>query len=73
MRVFNSCELDGQEITIEGTATAVNEDLGYGEDGVFRVQFPGQPEPECPGPNYIVQGMTLRLFEQCFVVEHTRC
>lgn len=55
VRVFNGCEANGQAITIEGTATIVPENLGYGEEGVFRVQFPGQPEPDCPGPNYIVQ------------------
>lgn len=51
----NGCEANGQAITIEGTASIVPENLGYGDEGVFRVQFPGQPEPECPGPNYIVQ------------------
>ena len=56
VNVFNGCEANGQAITIQGTATIVPEVLGYGEEGVFRVQFPGQPEPECPGPNYIVQG-----------------
>lgn len=57
--VFNSCELGGQEIAIEGTATPLNENLGYGEEGVLRVQFPGTPAPDCPGPNYIVQGMSV--------------
>lgn len=28
----------------------------YGSKGVFQVQFPGSPGPDCPGPNYIVQG-----------------
>lgn len=55
VRVFNGCEANGRAINIEGTATIVPEALGYGEEGVFRVQFPGQPAPECPGPNYIVQ------------------
>lgn len=39
---------------ILGSATPA--DPAYGADGVFRVQFPGQPAPDCPGPNYIVQG-----------------
>jgi apolipoprotein D and lipocalin family protein len=33
----------------------VNSTLGYGTSGLLRVQFPGQPPAECPGPNYIVQ------------------
>ncbi|KAK5651923.1 hypothetical protein OQA88_11582 [Cercophora sp. LCS_1] len=33
-------------------------DPQYGAAGVFRVQFPGQPAPDCPGPNYIVQDYT---------------
>jgi len=53
VNVFNSCELDGRQIPIRGTATPV--DAVYGEAGVFRVQFPGTPPEECPGPNYIVQ------------------
>lgn len=56
--VANSClPLSGgtRAITINGTATALDEDLGYGEEGVLRVIFPGQEEPECPGPNYVVQ------------------
>merc|ERR1711939_522055 len=51
--VSNGCQLGNRSITIEGTASAADEI--YGSDGVFRVQFPGQPGPECPGPNYIVQ------------------
>ncbi|KAL2070947.1 hypothetical protein VTL71DRAFT_13973 [Oculimacula yallundae] len=51
--VSNGCQLGNRSITIEGTASPADEI--YGSDGVFRVQFPGQPGPECPGPNYIVQ------------------
>lgn len=43
VNVFNSCEVDGRQIPIEGTATPA--DPIYGEAGVFRVQFPGQPPP----------------------------
>ena len=46
VNVFNSCELDGRQIPIRGTATPV--DAVYGEAGVFRVQFPGTP-PEGKG------------------------
>lgn len=55
VQVNNTCEAEGRPINILGTATPA--DPGYGANGVFRVQFPGQPAPECPGPNYIVQGM----------------
>ncbi|XMA17568.1 hypothetical protein WAI453_010359 [Rhynchosporium graminicola] len=51
--VSNGCQLGNRSITIEGTASPADEI--YGSDGVFRVQFPGSPGPECPGPNYIVQ------------------
>ncbi|KAF2161375.1 hypothetical protein M409DRAFT_28110 [Zasmidium cellare ATCC 36951] len=53
--VLNGCELGGQEVKIQGTATAIPSSAGYGEGGVLRVQFPGQSAPECPGPNYVVQ------------------
>lgn len=68
VNVSNGCEANGQAITIQGTASIVPEYLGYGDEGVFRVQFPGQPAPDCPGPNYIVQG-------ECFPSEavSTRC
>lgn len=39
---------------IVGTASLA--DASYGSKGVLRVQFPGSPGPDCPGPNYIVQG-----------------
>ncbi|KAK4505533.1 hypothetical protein PRZ48_003496 [Zasmidium cellare] len=55
VNVLNGCELGGQEIKIQGTATAVPSSAGYGDEGVLIVQFPGQPAPDCPGPNYIVQ------------------
>ncbi|CZT07224.1 uncharacterized protein RAG0_12759 [Rhynchosporium agropyri] len=51
--VSNGCQLGNRSITIEGTASPADEI--YGSDGVFRLQFPGSPGPECPGPNYIVQ------------------
>jgi len=43
VNVFNSCELEGRQIPIQGTASPA--DPIYGEAGVFRVQFPGQPPP----------------------------
>lgn len=55
MNVQNACEAQGQVVNIEGTATPVSQYAGYGHVGVLRVQFPGQPAPDCPGPNYIVQ------------------
>lgn len=57
VNVANGCQLGNQNITIQGTATPVPESAGYGEGGILRVQFPGTPAPDCPGPNYIVQGM----------------
>ena len=51
--MLNTCQASGRTIDVEGTATPV--DQAYGENGVFSVQFPGQPGPECRGPNYIVQ------------------
>ncbi|KFH44617.1 Apolipoprotein D-like protein [Hapsidospora chrysogenum ATCC 11550] len=56
VRVKNGCERDGQVTGILGAAAPA--DPAYGADGVFRVQFPGQPAPDCPGPNYIVQDYT---------------
>ncbi|KAK5061526.1 hypothetical protein LTR84_008070 [Exophiala bonariae] len=56
VNVFNGCQLGDQSIEISGTASEADE--VYGDEGVFRVQFPGQPPPDCPGPNYIVQGMS---------------
>lgn len=53
VNVFNGCQVGNQSITIQGTASPADEI--YGDEGVFRVQFPGQPPAECPGPNYIVQ------------------
>ncbi|KAF2215312.1 hypothetical protein CERZMDRAFT_36013 [Cercospora zeae-maydis SCOH1-5] len=54
VNVQNGCELNGTRIPIEGTATPVSPYAGYGHVGVLRVQFPGQPGPDCPGPNYKV-------------------
>ena len=53
----NTCEADGRAVNILGTASPAPPT--YGANGVFRVQFPGQPAPDCPGPNYIVQGEHL--------------
>lgn len=50
----NTCQAEGRPINIQGTAAPANPT--YGAAGVFQVQFPGQPGPDCPGPNYIVQG-----------------
>lgn len=52
-------------INIVGTATPV--DTAYGAGGAFVVSFPGTPDAECPGPNYIVQGTLSKsrsLFKQ---------
>lgn len=54
VKVNNTCEAGGRAINILGTATPA--DPSYGAKGVLRVQFPGQPGPDCAGPNYIVQG-----------------
>ncbi|KAH7038388.1 Calycin-like protein [Microdochium trichocladiopsis] len=54
--VNNTCEAAGRAVNILGTAKPAN--ATYGAAGVLRVQFPGTPEPECPGPNYIVQDYT---------------
>lgn len=54
VNVQNSCQAQGQTVPIQGTASPA--DAAYGSKGVLRVQFPGQEPPECPGPNYIVQG-----------------
>ncbi|KAL9944159.1 hypothetical protein D7B24_002197 [Verticillium nonalfalfae] len=56
VKVNNTCEAAGRAVNILGTASPA--DPGYGAKGVFRVQFPGQPGPECAGPNYIVQDYT---------------
>jgi hypothetical protein len=52
--VSNKCQISGRTIDIRGEATPA--DPAYGSKGVLRVQFPGTPPPDCPGPNYIVQG-----------------
>ncbi|KAI5362132.1 Putative lipocalin/cytosolic fatty-acid binding domain, calycin, lipocalin, ApoD type [Septoria linicola] len=65
VNVQNGCELDGRQIPIEGTATPVSPYAGYGHVGVLRVQFPGQPPPDCPGPNYIVQDIGISADEDC--------
>ena len=59
VNVQNSCQAGGQTVPIQGTAEVA--DAAYGSKGVLRVQFPGQPAPDCPGPNYIVQGESASL------------
>lgn len=54
VRVSNKCQAQGRIVDILGNAAPA--DAAYGSKGVLRVQFPGSPPPECPGPNYIVQG-----------------
>ncbi|KXH26247.1 lipocalin-like domain-containing protein [Colletotrichum simmondsii] len=56
VKVNNTCEAGGRAINILGTAAPA--DPSYGAKGVLRVQFPGQPGPDCAGPNYIVQDYT---------------
>jgi apolipoprotein D and lipocalin family protein len=51
--VNNTCEAGNTPVNILGSAAPAAP--GYGLNGAFRVQFPGQPGPSCPGPNYIVQ------------------
>ncbi|KAK0611820.1 Calycin-like protein [Immersiella caudata] len=56
VQVNNSCQAGTRPVNILGAAAAA--DAQYGADGVFRVQFPGERPPDCPGPNYIVQDYT---------------
>ncbi|KAM0276539.1 hypothetical protein ACHAQH_006640 [Verticillium albo-atrum] len=56
VQVNNTCEAEGRPVNILGFAAPA--DPGYGAKAVFRVQFPGQPGPDCAGPNYIVQDYT---------------
>lgn len=56
VRVLNTAKVGPRSIDIVGTATPV--DSAYGAGGAFVVSFPGTPDAECPGPNYIVQGTT---------------
>lgn len=60
IRFDNSCEKSGRYEGVVGTASPA--DATYGAAGVFRVRFPGQPPPACPGPNYIVQGAPARAW-----------
>ena len=58
MRVVNTATVGPQTVDIIGTATPV--DSAYGAGGAFVVSFPGASSaPECPGPNYIVQGKLI--------------
>jgi apolipoprotein D and lipocalin family protein len=57
VQVVNSASRGNFSVDIVGTATPVNS--AYGAGGAFVVNFPGTPKPECPGPNYIVQGALM--------------
>jgi len=67
VRVLNTALVGPQAIDIVGTATPV--DTSYGAAGAFVVSFPGTPDAECPGPNYIVQG----TFSPCLQREDQIC
>ncbi|KAL0943381.1 lipocalin-like domain-containing protein [Colletotrichum truncatum] len=56
VQVNNTCQAGDRAVNILGTAAPA--DPSYGAKGVLRVQFPGQPGPDCAGPNYIVQDYT---------------
>lgn len=58
VNVLNGCQAADQDVRIQGIAREA--DKAYGDAGVLRVQFPPQPPPECPGPNYIVQAYEPR-------------
>jgi apolipoprotein D and lipocalin family protein len=59
VQVNNTCQAGTRPVNILGTATPVGPE--YGTKGAFQVQFPGERPPDCPGPNYIVQGEFLSL------------
>ncbi|KAK3988904.1 Calycin-like protein [Cladorrhinum sp. PSN332] len=56
IQVNNSCQAGDRNVNILGAATPAAPE--YGATGVFRVQFPNERPPDCPGPNYIVQDYT---------------
>jgi apolipoprotein D and lipocalin family protein len=59
VNVLNGCQAGEQDVKIQGIASPA--DVGYGDAGVFRVQFPPAPPPlDCDGPNYIVQAYEPR-------------
>jgi apolipoprotein D and lipocalin family protein len=59
VNVLNGCQAGEQDVKIQGIASPA--DAGYGDAGVFRVQFPPAPPPlDCAGPNYIVQAYEPR-------------
>ena len=62
MQVNNTCQAGNRPVNILGAAGPA--DPEYGATGVYRVQFPGERPPDCPGPNYIVQGK-FRETSQC--------
>lgn len=56
MQVNNTCQAGTRPVNILGAAGLA--DPEYGATGVYRVQFPNERPPDCPGPNYIVQDYT---------------
>ncbi|KAK4195427.1 Calycin-like protein [Triangularia verruculosa] len=54
--VNNTCQAGTRAVNIVGAASLAAPQ--YGATGVFRVQFPNERPPDCPGPNYIVQDYT---------------
>lgn len=56
MQVNNTCQAGTRPVNILGAAGPA--DPEYGATGVYRVQFPNERPPDCPGPNYIVQDYT---------------
>jgi apolipoprotein D and lipocalin family protein len=66
VKVVNSATRGNFSVDIVGTATPV--DSAYGAGGAFVVSFPNTPGASCPGPNYIVQGKSLRKEKN--VIDH---
>lgn len=65
VHVVNQCQELGLPVTIAGTAAAA--DTAYGDVGVFDVTLAGFGSV-CPGPNYIVQGESRRVYHLCLGV-----
>ena len=59
MQVVNTATQGNFSIDIVGVATPA--DTAYGVGGAFVVSFPGTPDGECPGPNYVVQGKYSKM------------
>jgi apolipoprotein D and lipocalin family protein len=53
----STCLVGSRPVNVLGPAAPAGPE--YGATGVFRVQVPGKRPPDCPGPNYIVQGVSL--------------